>query len=326
MEFRQLCILPDANVWIKTGLLSDSLGFALSYYCGSMGVRLGLPEVVEREIHRNALRLGRESCGRIRDSYRRLRLFGFATPIKTPSDAEIEQHVAGRLAELEPYIERVPFTLEHARGALDRVLDQSPPNSANNQQFKDSAIWEAALALCTRYAVRLVTADKAFYANQIYSQGLPDRLLADIAGEFDLVTYSDLESLLVAVQETSTVPNYSEVARRITATIQPEVERVSEERGLTIRSTLDTRLNALPTADGDVLALGFQARFLAAAAVGDPTGEGRSTDVIVKGSCSLLVREGELELHEVRLSEVTLDDGLVAQAILLGNPSREETT
>lgn len=325
MEFRQICILPDANVWIKTGLLSDSLGFALAYYCGSMGVRLGLPEVVEREIHRNALRLGRESCGRIRDSYRRLRLFGFATPINTPSDAEIEQYVAGRLAELDPYIERVPFTLEHARGALDRVLDQSPPNSANNQQFKDSAIWEAALTLCTRFAVRLVTADKAFYANQIYTQGLPDRLLADIA-DLDLVPYPDLETLLVAVQETSTVPNYSEVARRITATIQPDVEKATEERGLTIRSTLDTRLNALPTAEVNVLAVGFHARFLAAQEVGDRTGEDRSTDVIVKGSCSLLVREGELELREVRLSEITLDDGLAPQAILLISPSKEETT
>ena len=292
-----------------------------------MGVRLGLPEVVEREIHRNALRLGRESSGRIRDSYRRLQLFGFATPIQTPSDVEIGRHVTGRLAELEPYIERVPFTLDHAQAALDRVLDQSPPNSANNQQFKDSAIWEAALTLCARFAVRFVTADKAFYANQTYAHGLTDRLLADVAaGGFDLVLYPDLETLLLAVQETATVPNYVEVARRITASVQPEVERVLGEHGLAITSTLDTRLSALPTAAADVLAVGFQSRFLAADKVEGATGGQRPTDVTVKGSCSLLVREGEVELREIGFSEVTLDDGGVVQTILFISPSGEEST
>src|SRR5438270_13698354 len=125
MQFRQHSILPDANVWIRSGLLSDSLVAALSYYCGSMVVHLGLPEVVEHEIHRNALRLNRESSGRIRDSYRRLQLFGFSTRIETPTDTDIARKVTARLAELEPYIERVPFTLEHARSALGRVLDQS---------------------------------------------------------------------------------------------------------------------------------------------------------------------------------------------------------
>jgi hypothetical protein len=145
-------------------------------------------------------------------------------------------------------------------------------------------------------------------------------------GEFDLVLYPDLETLLLAVQETATVPNYVEVAARITASIQPEVERVLGEHGLTITSTLDTRLNALPTAAMDMLAVGFQSRFLAADTIEGAAGGRRPTDVTVKGSCSLLVREGEVELRDLNLSEVTLDDRGVVQTILFISPSGEENT
>jgi len=61
---------------------------------------------------------------------------------------------------------RVPFTLEHAKAALEMVDARMPPNGEKNQQFKDSAIWQAVLALSSDYRVHLVTNDRAFLLNR----------------------------------------------------------------------------------------------------------------------------------------------------------------
>ena len=54
-----------------------------------------------------------------------------------------------------------------------------PPNGNKNQQFKDSAVWQAVLALSLRYSTVLLTNDKAFFRNRNPKEGLAENLVED---------------------------------------------------------------------------------------------------------------------------------------------------
>ena len=89
---------------------------------------------------------------------------------QVPDENQIKDAIESRMKEIEPWIKRVPFTFEHAKSALQRVDEGTPPNGGKNQQFKDSAIWEAILSLLKEnqenYEVHFVTQDKGFFENR----------------------------------------------------------------------------------------------------------------------------------------------------------------
>jgi hypothetical protein len=67
-------------------------------------------------------------------------------------------------------------SIEHARAALRRVNEETPPNGSKNQQFKDSAIWEAVLELAANHRVHFVTKDTGFYEGRDLKRGLAKQL------------------------------------------------------------------------------------------------------------------------------------------------------
>src|SRR5687767_1960869 len=106
-------------------------------------------------------------------------LMGSADDYQVPSEAEFEESAKSRLQELNSLLRRVPFTLEHAKSALKRVNDETPPNGPKNQQFKDSAIWEAVIELSETYPVHFVTEDKGFFEGREIRRGLAQALKAE---------------------------------------------------------------------------------------------------------------------------------------------------
>lgn len=124
------------------------------------------------------------------------------SPYKVPDEAEIKSAVQARITELDSLFHRVDFTWEHAQSALKRINEKSPPNN-NNQQFKESVIWEAILELLSSHVVHFVTKDDAFYKDRKPKiNSLAKNLLSDCNKRGGIVyIYPDMASCLKVIQE-----------------------------------------------------------------------------------------------------------------------------
>ena len=111
------CVVLDANVWVyKTKLLRSPLGHAFLYALRQVKARIGLPDVLEMEIKKHAHRLANEAVTGIDEGLFELeRLLGHRPSVSIPTGGEIITAINGRLTELDPFLERIPMSLEHAK-------------------------------------------------------------------------------------------------------------------------------------------------------------------------------------------------------------------
>lgn len=175
-------VVLDTNVLVfHTDLLCDPLASALLHALKETEGCIALPAILEEEVLKHAVEVGRKANASMGKAIRKLEAFGNVTGYFTPlSDRELRAAAEKRLATLMPDLERVPWTPNHLEKALLRVMDESPPNAPGNQQFKDSVIWEAICDLADKADVYFITADKAFYEEKTYRKGLSYTLKAGI--------------------------------------------------------------------------------------------------------------------------------------------------
>lgn len=167
MKSKLKCVLLDTNIWVQNLLLRTTRGSALLYALNRSGAKLALPEVVEQEVIRNTIREAQEAIEAIEKGFRNIAsIMGSHKSYEVPKNEEIAEAIRKRFAELDAFIVRVPFVLEHAKSALFRVSKRIPPSSTKRQQYKDCAIWEAALSLAKNYDVLLVSNDGDFYQDK----------------------------------------------------------------------------------------------------------------------------------------------------------------
>lgn len=148
------------------------------------------------------MRSADEAINRVRDGLRVLEmLVGWRPDPRLPLKEDVDSAISQRIAELAPLLIRVPFTVEHARAALRRVNEETPPNTSKNQQFKDSAIWEAILELAATHRMHFVTKDTGFYQGRDPKSGLAKELSneCDRAG-FEIHVYPELASCVEALR------------------------------------------------------------------------------------------------------------------------------
>lgn len=197
---RALLAVLDTNTWRSTQLLKDPRSAALLYALDSVGGKIGMPEVIEREVFKHGVAMGRLARESIEKNLRTIRaLLGESPGVRLPTDQDFETVVNGRLAELEHLFHRVSFTAEIALRALDRVDLKQPPSAAG-QQYKDSVIWEHCLDLAGTFDVHLITADKAFYQQGNYQRGLDERLRSELADrKLHVSIHANIEPLLIGV-------------------------------------------------------------------------------------------------------------------------------
>ena len=236
------CVVIDTNVWRSQLLLKTPLGMSFVYALGRQKGFLGLPEVIERELTRQIVELGLEQTAKMADPFARLNtLVGPTLPQPAATKEELERLTRARIAELEPILVRIPFTLEHAQAALDMVNAKVPPNGEKNQQFKDSAVWQAILQLPKRYTARLVTEDKGFYADREHSKGLALNLQEDCRRVgCDVDVYPDLGACLVAI--TTDLPSFDRV--RLTSLLEAFITPVLRSEAARLRFEIREVLNA----------------------------------------------------------------------------------
>ena len=94
---------------------------------------------------------------------------------------ELRAAIDQRLSELNPLIERAPFTLDIAQAALMRVIEGRPPSGSNNEQFRDCCTWEHCLRQSKHYEVHLVMGDGDFYQGKKTENGLAEKLCSELA-------------------------------------------------------------------------------------------------------------------------------------------------
>ena len=142
--------------------------------------------------------------------------------MRIPTDEAIRDGITGRWNELRGVLSRDPFAIEHARGALQRVLNHTPPSGGNNEQFRDSALWESVFGFAGTKLVHFVTNDSDFYQNRDRSRGLATNLQAELeqAGR-TVKIYSTVDGFLTALARPLAVLNEPEICDAILAATTP---------------------------------------------------------------------------------------------------------
>jgi PIN domain len=299
-EARGVRVVLDTNVWRSSQLLRDPVSAAFLYALERIGGQLGMPEVIEREVFKHGVAMGREARAEIEKHLRTIRtLIGQSPGVELPSDEQFESAVNERLVELESLFHRVPFTVDIALRALDRVDLKHPP-SHTGQQYKDSAIWEHCLDLAEEFQVHLVTADKAFYQQNSFQKGLEARLRDELSARGVVVEiHQAMEPLLVhLIGDVAESFDATAAADAIHACILGTLRSSVERDGWVLSDREDAQFEAFVTERIGVLSVAFTLRY------------GLSSDLLaesgayatVGGQC--IYRPAMQEVAEVKLSVI----------------------
>jgi hypothetical protein len=258
----RLCVVLDTNTWRSQYVLKTQEGMLFGYTLGRQHALLGLPGVIERELTKHIIKVGLEETEKAAKSSRILStLTGLPSLSSSVSAGELEKLVVSRLEELEPILERVPFTLAHAAAALDMVNAETPPNGKKDQQFKDSAIWQAVLDLSREYIVHLVTGDRGFYRDRDTKNGsLAVNLQEDCkAVNGSVILHKDLDSCMRAITRERPKFDRNRVISLIKPYVTQELRAQAERNRLQheLREIVDDEITAFSTDKPDCIALDF---------------------------------------------------------------------
>jgi ribosomal protein S10 len=259
-----------------------------------------MPEVIEREVFKHGVAMGREARAEIEKHLRTIRaLIGQSPGVELPSDEQFESAVHERLVELEGLFHRVPFTVDIALRALDRVDLKYPPSHAG-QQYKDSAIWEHCLDLAGEFEIHLVTADKAFYQQNSFQKGLEERLRDELSARGVVVEIHDTMGSLLAHLTGDVAESFDATAAAdaIHASILGTLRSSVERDGWVLSDRQDAQFEAFVTERTGVLSVTFALRYSLTSDVLVVSGAYATVD----GQC--IYRPAMREVAEVKLSAI----------------------
>ena len=258
---RPYCVVLDANIWRSHLFLKTPVGVSLVYTLGREHAFLGLPEVVEMELAEQVMEVGLEAAEQTK-KWSRILATLTGSPFYPVALTEIDlgQIVPTQLSELTRILKRVPFTLAHAKAALGMVNAKVPPNNENNQQFKDSAIWQAVLDLSREHAVHFVTNDRAFLADRGNpSKGLATNLKEDcIAANGSVAVYCDLGSCLAAISSNAPHFDHDHLKSLIESFVTARLRGVAKQQHYEVKELLGAEITAFRTADPSRVAMDFK--------------------------------------------------------------------
>ncbi len=306
---KPVCIVLDTSVWVSQAwLLRTALGAALTHSLVRLKGTLGLPEVVEMEIVKHTVKAGRESVDKINAEASKLsKLTGVVGDYMhlLHTEDSLEAAAKKRLQELDYRIERVPFTFDHARSALVRVMDEAPPNGTKNQQYKDSAIWEAVLELSRERAVHLVTEDKGFFADRNPKKGLAHNLKQEADAVGGITAHPNLRSCLEAFKEDVPPLDPRELAAAADRAVIEDLRKFAADREFELGDLADSSVSTFLTERTNVLAMSFELTH-EASFVTPEGGPPVDASLLVTGECSFdMVQKSA---SDVRLDQVSLLD------------------
>jgi hypothetical protein len=281
------CIVLDTNAWYHDPLLNGSIGAALLYYVQQSGAMLGLPAVIERELVKHGVAKGLDAVEQVTNGLDVLVKFSGSRPIvNLPGEKALAQSLQSRLNDLECLIIRTPFTGEDAVAALDRVNSELPPNGPKNQQFKDSAIWEALLRLGESHSIEFVTSDNAFYAGRD-SKG--ERLASNLQEDcrkraVSLRVYATISSLLKHLKASAPPVDTHQIAISIASLIVEQLQMAAAKRSFDVDKLVIHEINPFATEAIGRLAISFSLTFRLVDASQDE-GQRQHASLTAVGTC-----------------------------------------
>ncbi len=299
------CVVLDTNILREHLLFRNPLGAALIFVVRSSGGRIGLPEIISEEVFKHLTKAGQEATDLIRQGFGILeKLVGSRSNYEVPGAEQISQSIADQFKEIAPFLHRVPFTLEHAKAALNRVNAETPPNGPKNQQFKDSAIWEAILELAKTYRVHFVTGDKGFFEDRDPRKGLAVTLRTEIAERGAAVcVYYDLSACLAVLQREAPPIDIARLSEAIDSAVRTKVVDAAREKSFQIVERIGARVDAFLTERQSILSLAFDLTYSLQNA---PESEGLDRSeaiVLAKGDCTYSLDSGEVTEFRIHRME-----------------------
>lgn len=294
-EHKPTCVVIDTNIWIQDSslLLKTAMGSALLYILKQSNGKIGLPEIIEEELTRNTVKKGIEAVEAINKNFKAIEvIMGSRCLYEVPDKTNLEAVVKQRLTDLDDLIIRVDFTFEHAKSALRRINEKSQPNGEKNQQFKDSAIWEAILTLLSLYTdtVHFITNDQQFFKDKQVDQGKLATNLYDDSRKLGGVVhiYKDMASCVKFLQKDVPQLDYSTLILEIDKLIKVRVRKeLLAEVGVEIVDLAAeiSSVSAFFIEIKDNLALSFELCYLCTDVQNTGNNERKEVILKTKGNC-----------------------------------------
>jgi hypothetical protein len=197
-----MIVVLDSNVWLSELGLRSGRAAATKFFLKQRGATLALPEVVRLEVQENLQSRLTEHIEKIRDNHRQLlTAFGRLKEVVLPSEDDVKAKVQELFDSIAVDKLDIPFSFESARSSFLKTIQKVPP-SDKTQEFKDGVLWADCVRLLASDAVTLVTADKAFYQDREYKNGLAQSLRTELSGQRNEFTIlPSLSDLLKAVRK-----------------------------------------------------------------------------------------------------------------------------
>jgi hypothetical protein len=300
---KSTCVVVDTSVWRAELLLKTPLGVTLVYTLSRRRGVVGLPEVVELELKAQIVNAGLEAADKARGPLQLLHTLTdnafFATEL--PTSDILSQKVDERIAQLAPVLTREPFTVAHAKSALTMVNAKLPPNGEKNQQFKDSAIWQATLALSLRYSTVLLTNDKAFFRDRDPAKGLAENLVRDcIDAGTEVKAFYGIGPYLDALKGEEPKFDRERAKELIVGDAMPRLKLEAERWMIAPAEILEFNISAFPTENPDRLAIDYTLTFRLDPVSPDGRVERQDQRGIVHGSGYFLPKDSTLTDHYIQ--------------------------
>jgi hypothetical protein len=300
------CVIVDTNELRSSLLLNNTMGAALLFALQLQNGKLGWPEVIEDEIRKQALLRADEAIKRVRSELRVLEiLVGSRPDPRLPSIEDVDSAISRRIADLAPLLIRVPFTIEHARAALRRVNDQTPPNGQKNQQFKDSAIWEAILELAVTHRMHFVTKDTGFYQGRDPKNGLAIELSNECArAGFEIHVYPELASCVEELRTAAPPFDVAAVVAALDVPLRIELSPDVAKRDFALGEVIKSSVSAFITERLGVLAIKYDVVYSGIDKSSQPSPR---TDASIRASGNARFDMGSGIASDVQLGNVEFD-------------------
>lgn len=300
MANKPVCVLLDTNTWRRNLLLRTVMGSAFLYTLNTAQHKLGLPEVIEEEIYKQTELAASEAKDKITRYFRDIQaIVGSYSPYELPNQEKIKKSITERFNELEKLLVRVPFTLDHAKSALKRVNQGRSPSSTKRQQFKDCAIWEAALDLGKEYDIYLVSNDGDFYKDENRKELSP--ILDNEARESGvfIAVFTGIDACLESLEGNRPNIEAQQLALSIFEAMKEELSRTVSKNNLRLTELFSQTIKAFITENHERLAVKYVIVIGAVNTDTNELNEGAPASVTVEGSCTYNIESQTVENNQL---------------------------
>jgi hypothetical protein len=285
-------IILDSNIWISELGLNTAKGAAVRFYVKNRGATVVLPEVIKLETERHLKSELTKYVAELEKNHRQLlSVFGKLKELVLPDEETIETKVASIFSDCKIELLGLPLTLESARSSFLKTIEKIPP-SDKDQQFKDGVIWAECVSLLEKGDVYLVSADKAFYKDRQYENGLAEALVLETKNsKHSVYIFPTLSALLETIKNEVKIDEKALVNQFWDST-RNSIENILDRNSFAVTGDPTVAVQLFATENPNRLYTEFSISYQCE----DLTADERSCGVLnLKGDCTYLVNENQFD-------------------------------